>query len=393
MEQIKGFKNAWLLAEGGLVKTNLLIKDGVIDKIGDFECEGLIELSDDRIVIPGFIDQHTHGAVGCDAIDGEIGSLEKMARALAKEGTTAFLATTTTQSREVLEGSLRAIREYMEKSPDYGAEIIGVHLEGPFISREYMGAQLPEGVAAPDVDVFKHYEDISGGNIKLVSMAPEVDGAEELVSYLVSKGIVVSVGHSDATYNEVERAVKAGVSNVTHTYNAQSPLHHREVGVVGSAMLFDELYCEAICDGIHLSVPAVRLLKKNKPQDKFVLITDSIRAKYMPDGEYPEPGGQVMFVKNGEARLEDGTLAGSVLKMNDAVKNVMDWCGATLAEAVSFASYNPAVNLGVSHRMGSIKEGNLANLAIVDKDINVYQTVRRGKIIYSKENGEEQSDD
>ena len=381
MEQIKGFKNSWILTEEGLVKTNLIIENGLIKSIGDEVVEGLIELSEDKIVIPGFIDQHIHGAAGSDAMDGTKEDLSKIACALAKEGTTAFLATTMTQSQENIDKALTAVKEYIEESPESGAEILGVHLEGPFISKDFIGAQPLEYVAEPKVEVFKHYEEVSGNTIKLVSMAVEVEGASELVSYLASKGIVASIGHSNAKYADVEAAIKAGASNVTHTYNAQKPIHHREVGTVGSAMLFDELNCEAICDGIHLSGPAIKLLWKNKPADKFTLITDAMRAKHMPDG-VSELGGQVVIVKNGEARLENGTLAGSVLRMNNAVKNVMGFLGTDLATTVKYATCNPAKNLGVYDKMGSIKVGKLANFAIVDKDVNVYQTIRCGKVIY-----------
>lgn len=381
MEQIKGFKNSWILTEEGLVKTNLIIENGLIKSIGEEDVEGLIELSEDKIVIPGFIDQHIHGAAGSDAMDGTKEDLSKIACALAKEGTTAFLATTMTQSQENIDKALTAVKEYIEESPESGAEILGVHLEGPFISKDFIGAQPLEYVAEPKVEVFKHYEEVSGNTIKLVSMAVEVEGASELVSYLASKGIVASIGHSNAKYADVEAAIKAGASNVTHTYNAQKPIHHREVGTVGSAMLFDELNCEAICDGIHLSGPAIKLLWKNKPVDKFTLITDAMRAKHMPDG-VSELGGQVVIVKNGEARLENGTLAGSVLRMNNAVKNVMAFLGTDLATTVKYATVNPAKNLGVYDKMGSIKVGKLANFAIVDKDVNVYQTIRCGKVIY-----------
>ena len=383
MEQVKGFKNSWILTEKGKVKTSLLIENGKIAKIGDFESDGLIELPEDQIIIPGFIDQHIHGAAGSDAMDGTVEDLSKIACALAKEGTTAFLATTMTQSPENIDKALTAVKEYIESKPETGAEILGVHLEGPFISKDFIGAQPLEYVAAPNVEVFKHYEEVSGNNIKLVSMAVEVEGAEELVSYLDSKGIVASIGHSNAKYADVEKAIRAGASNVTHTYNAQKPIHHREVGTVGSAMLFDELTCEAICDGIHLSAPAIKLLWKNKPADKFVLVTDAMRAKHMPDG-VSELGGQVVIVKNGEARLENGTLAGSVLRMNNAVKNVMKFLDTDLETTVKYASSNPAKNLGVYDLMGSIAEGKLANLVVVDKDVNVYQTIRCGKVIFEK---------
>ena len=197
-----------------------------------------------------------------------------------------------------------------------------------------------------------------------------------------NQNIVASIGHTNATYVDVKKAVEVGATNLTHTYNAMKPLHHREVGTVGSGFLFDELNCECICDGIHVSGPAIQLLHKNKPADKMTLITDAMRAKHMPDG-VSELGGQVVIVKNGEARLENGTLAGSVLKMNNAVKNVMKFLNLPLEEVVKLASQNPAKNLGVFDQMGSIKEGKRADFVILDKDLNVVQTVRNGKVIYT----------
>lgn len=383
MKTVKGFKNAWILTEEGLKKTNLVIENGKISYIGDANFDGLTTIDEDKIVVPGFIDQHIHGAAGSDAMDGTKEDLEKIANALAIEGTTAFCATTMTQSPENIDKALSAIKSYIDENPDTGARILGVHLEGPFISKDFVGAQPIEYVAEPKVETFKHYEEVSGNNILIVSMAVEVEGATDLVSYLASKGIVASIGHSNATYKDCKNAIVAGAKNITHTYNAQKPVHHREVGTVGSAMLFDEFNCEAICDGIHLSAPAIQLLWKNKPSDKFTLITDAMRAKHMPDG-ISELGGQTVIVKNGEARLENGTLAGSVLKMNKAIHNVMGFLGTSLAQTVQYASANPAKNLGIYDKMGSIAIGKDANFAIVDQDVNVYQTIREGKVIFEK---------
>lgn len=377
---MKGFKNTWIVTEKGLEKTSLTYDEKFVT-IGKNE-EGLQELPEEYVVVPGFIDEHVHGAAGSDAMDGTMEDLGKIANALASEGTTAFLATTMTQSPENITKALKAVKAYRELSPESGAEILGVHLEGPFISKDFVGAQPIEYVAKPSVEVFKKYQDASGDCVRIVTLAPEVEGSTELIKYLVSQNIVASIGHTNATYADVKKAVEAGATNLTHTYNAMKPLHHREVGTVGSGFLFDELNCECICDGIHVSGPAIQLLHKNKPADKMTLITDAMRAKHMPDG-VSELGGQVVIVKNGEARLENGTLAGSVLKMNNAVKNVMKFLNLSLEEVVKLASQNPAKNLGVFDQMGSIKEGKRADFVILDKDLNVVQTVRNGKVIYT----------
>ncbi len=383
MKQIKGFKNSWILTEEGIVKTNLIIEDSKIIYIGDDTIDGLIELDNDKIVIPGFIDQHIHGASGVDTIDGDVDAIYKMACSLAKEGVTAFLPTTTNQSIEVIDASLKSIKEYMDKNLDEGALVIGAHLEGPFISKKYMGAQLPDYILKPSVEMFKHFEKTSNNTIKLVSMAIEEENGV-LVKYLKSKGIVVSIGHSAAGYEDIKKGIEEGVTCITHTYNGMRPLRRDEIGMVGSALLFDELYCELICDGVHSSKPAVKLLWKNKPNDKLILVSDALRTKYMPDGKYYELE-QVIILKGKEARLEDGKLAGSVLWLNDAAKNLMEFAGADFISAVKCASSNPAKNLGVFDIMGSIEVNKLANLVVVDKDLNVYQTIRNGKIIYNKE--------
>ena len=379
---MKSFKNARVYVDGqGLIKTDLLFDEKIV-KIGICESEGeAILLPDDAVVLPGFIDQHIHGAGGADAMDGTKEALDTIARALVKEGTTAFLATTMTQSRDNILSAMTAVREYGEGED--GARLIGIHLEGPFIAEEYKGAQPSEYVAKPDVRVFDAYNEASGGRIKIVTLAPECEGADALVSHLTDKGIVTSIGHTGAKCRDIEAAVALGAKNVTHTYNAQSPLHHREIGTVGSAMLFDELTCELIADAIHVSTPAMKLLYKSKPEGKLVLITDAMRAKGLPDGE-SELGGQRVFVKNGEARLADGALAGSVLSMNLALKNMIEKVGLTLEQACDLATINPAKVLGIENEAGSIREGKRADFAVLDGDYNVLYTVRGGEIIYKR---------
>lgn len=380
---MKGFINSWIVTEEGKIKGNLIIEDGKIASLGNESAQGLMELPENYTVIPGFIDEHIHGAMGSDAMDGTFKDLSTIAKALASEGTTGFLATTMTQSPENICHALNAVKEYREQNPEEGAEILGVHLEGPFIAKEHVGAQPIEYVQKPLVETFKVYEEASGNNIKIVTLAPEVEGAENLIKYLVSKHIVASVGHTGATYEDVKRAIAAGASNATHTYNAMKGVHHREVGTVGATFLFDEINAEIICDGIHVSAPAIQLLYKNKPHNKFTLITDAMRAKHMPDGMY-ELGGQPVIVKNNEARLENGTLAGSVLKMNLAVKNVMKFLNLPLEEVVKYATINPARNLHIDNVVGSIKVGKRANLVVVDENLNVIMTIRDGKVIYQK---------
>ena len=382
---MKGFKNVNVYIEGkGIVNTTIGFENGVITCL-EHACgiEELALLDEDMVVVPGFIDQHIHGAKGFDAMDGTIEALSGIAEALPKEGTTAFLATTMTQSPENINTALKAVREYKELNKPEGALLLGVHLEGPFISTSMIGAQPLEYVANPNVEIFKKYQEVSGNNIKLVSLAPEVEGGEELIKYLKETGVVASLGHTAAGYNDVEKAVNAGASNVTHTYNAQKAYHHRDIGTVGAALLIDDLNCELICDTIHVSVPAIKMVVKNKPHNKVTLVTDSLRAKQLEDG-ISELGGQTVIVKNGEARLENGALAGSVLLMNTAIKNVVEKCNVPFTDAIDMATINPARNLGVDKEMGSIALGKKANLTVLDKEYNVVMTIREGVVVYQR---------
>ncbi len=381
---MKGFKNILAYVKGqGIIRTNIGIEKGKIAYIGEDEgkIDEEIAAAGDALLVPGFVDQHIHGAGGADAMDGTEEALQTISATVAKEGTTAFLATTMTQSPANIDRALSAVKTVMDKGEFAGAAIVGVHLEGPFISPKHIGAQPLEYVAKPAKETFDAYQKKAGGAIKLVSLAPEVEGGLQLVEYLSQNGVVASIGHTGATHSDVAAAVKAGARNVTHTYNAQTPLHHREAGVVGSAMLFDELNCEAICDTIHVSIPALKLLYKNKPKDKFTLITDAMRAKGMPDGE-SELGGQKVFVQNGEARLANGALAGSVLRMNVAIKNFVQKAGVPLEEALDCASYNPAKNLGLLSDRGSIAVGKRADFALLTKEFEVAHTFVAGNCVY-----------
>ena len=378
MSQFKNVR-AYLPALG-VIRADIAFEDGVITSVTPHEDDGALENAGE-LVLPGFLDQHVHGAGGADAMDGSPEALATISAQLAQEGTTAFLATTMTQSEENLCKALSAIRETMVDGSLKGASLLGVHLEGPFISPKFIGAQPPQYVQAPTREQFDVYQKAAGGAIRVVSLAPEIEGALELTESLTQNGVAVSVGHSAAGYTDVMRAVKKGLSAVTHTFNAQSPVHHREIGVAGTAMLCDALYTEVICDTIHVSVPAIQLLLRNKPQDKVILITDSMRAKGVADGT-SELGGQTVYVKDGEARLADGTLAGSVLKMNEAVRNLVTKAGVSLVDAVRYASENPAKHLGVFHERGSIEVGKRADFVVLDSNFNVVKTIVGGKTVF-----------
>lgn len=380
---MKGFKNVIAYVENeGIINCDIAVENGIISKIGqNLDITEQLPYHKGEIVLPAFIDEHVHGANGADAMDGNTDALSKVATSLAREGTAAFLATTMTQSKENILNALSAVNAYIKGKNQNGAEILGVHLEGPFISEKHIGAQPLKYLSDPNVNVFDEYFNASGGCIKIVTLAPEEHGADALIKRLRELDVHASAGHTDAGYDDVENAKRLGLDAITHTYNAQRGLHHREIGVVGTALLDDDLYAEAICDLVHLSAPAVKLLIKNKPKDKLVLITDSMRAKYLPDGE-SELGGQKVIVKDGEARLISGALAGSILKMNDAIKNLVLKLDVPFNEAVDYASANPAKHLGLFDKLGSIKEGKRANFCVLTEEFEVSSTIRDGNVIF-----------
>ncbi len=379
---MKGFKNALIYINGkGIERTSLTVKNGKIESIGNKEPNEYYDIPEDAVVVPGFIDEHIHGSANCDAMDGTTEALETIARSIACEGTVGFLATTMTQSPENISKAMSAVKAYKSDKKDYGAEVLGIHLEGPYINKSKAGAQPEIYICDPSIEQFAKYNELSGNNIKIVTFAPESNGSKEFVEYLAKNNIRANVGHTAAKFALTKEALSWGATGITHTYNAQSAFTHREAGVVGAALLLDEYTCELICDTIHVSVPAIQILVKNKPADKLVLITDAMRAKNLGD-TVSELGGQTVYVKNGEARLADGTLAGSVLKMNDAVKNMVTKCGVDFCRAIDYASANPAKNLGLSDSLGSIAEGKNASFAVLDIDFKVLLTVRDGVVIY-----------
>ncbi|HEX7065277.1 MAG TPA: N-acetylglucosamine-6-phosphate deacetylase [Bacillales bacterium] len=368
------------------------IKDGKVEAleaqhdVGKTEPEEeVISLDPDYICIPGLIDVHIHGAAGADVTDGTPEALSTIAGALPAEGTTSFLATTMTQESAIIEKALDNAGSYWGAQSGSGcAEMLGIHLEGPFLSPKRAGAQPVNHIIDPDLERFRKWQEAAGGHIRLVTLAPEQAGGLELVRYLADNGVIASVGHSDATFEQVEEAIAAGASHVTHLYNGMRGLHHREPGVVGAALLRKELTAEMIVDGIHLRPEMVELAYRQKKKSGLVLITDAIRAKCLRNGTY-DLGGQDVIVKDGEARLASGSLAGSMLKMNDAIRNVMAYTGCNLAEAVQMSAANPAKELKIFDRKGSIAAGKDADLVILDRDLNVAMTLCRGEIAYERE--------
>jgi len=379
--------NARVLTEEGLIdKGFIYIKDGKIAETGQasslpaekYRHAEVIELPKNSTVVPGFIDVHIHGAGGADTMDATTEALNTMASILPQEGTTSFLATTITQDQGEILKALRNAADYISNHNHSGkAEVIGVHLEGPFINETRKGAQPADHIIAPDIELFAKMQGAAGNHIRLVTLAPEKENGYEFITYLAENGVIASIGHSDATYDQMAEAVKAGATHVTHLFNGMRGMHHRDPGVAGAALLFNELKIEMIADGIHVVPEMIDLSLRAKGTDGVILITDSMRAKCLKNGTY-DLGGQEVSVSDGKALLADGTLAGSILKMKESLKNMMEFSHITLEEAVKLASENPAKQLKIFDRKGSIAEGKDADLVVLDDDLDVSMAFCRG---------------
>ncbi|MGN1400042.1 MAG: N-acetylglucosamine-6-phosphate deacetylase [Bacillus sp. (in: firmicutes)] len=392
----KVYKNAVVYTENKIISNGYVrIEDDKIVEAGDAETLTdvndkhieVIELPEGTKIIPGFIDVHIHGAGGADTMDGTEAALHTMSTHLPREGTTSFLATTMTQSKQKIVQALKNAASYQKaKNPAGQAEVIGVHLEGPFINPCKKGAQPEQFILEPDIETFIEWQQAAGGTIKLVTVAPEMPNGTAFIKYLADHGVTASIGHTDSTYKEVKDAVEAGATQVTHLYNGMRGLHHREPGTAGAALLFDQLKVELISDGIHICPEMIQLAIKAKGTDGALLITDAMRAKCLKNGRY-ELGGQPVNVADGRATLDDGTLAGSILKMIDSVRNMLQFTDLTLEDIITLASVNPAKQAKVYERKGSIASGKDADLVILNKDLEIEETICRGVTAYKKQNG------
>ncbi|MEB3752330.1 N-acetylglucosamine-6-phosphate deacetylase [Geobacillus sp. FSL W8-0032] len=392
-------KNAAVYAETGTIEQGYVLIEGEkVAAIGPMSScptdagAEVIELSPRFSVVPGFIDIHIHGAAGADVMDATLKALRAMAEALPAEGTTSFLATTMTAPSEQIEAALRNVARYMAEANRPGAaEVLGVHLEGPFLSPKRTGAQHPRHLVDPNVSLFQRWQEAAGGHIRLVTLAPEREGGLELAAYLKQTGVIASIGHSDAVYDKVKAAIQAGVTHATHLFNGMRGIHHREPGVAGAVLMFEEVMCELIADGLHVAPPMVRFAYRNKGSDGLILITDAMRAKCLGDGRY-ELGGQEVTVRGQEARLADGTLAGSVLKLADAIRRVLDYTGCTIEEVIRMASWNPAKQLDILDRKGSLRPGKDADVVVLNERYEVMMTFCRGALAYRQRGERGKSD-
>jgi N-acetylglucosamine-6-phosphate deacetylase len=343
------------------------------------------EIFEGGIAVPGLIDVHVHGGQGISFGIGQLREdLEKYSAWAATNAVTGFLMSITGPDRDYISGTIIAYAEILGQVANWqGAIPLGLHLEGPFLNKEKHGAFNPEWIRNPDLEEMKHYIEIGNGWIKHVSMAPELDHAKEVAAFLVENGIKVSLGHSNTDYDTARDALQGNFKHVTHTFNAQSGLHHRAPGVVGAVLSSDNITAELIGDTHHVHPAAMQILVRCLGPDRVVLITDAMAGAGLPDGEY-ELLNQKVTVKAGKATLPDGTIGGSTATMISAVRTLVNEVGISLQDAIRMASLNPAKLIGLDNHFGSIEDGKEGNLVILNEKMAVQKTFVKGNLVFSK---------
>ena len=330
-------------------------------------------------IAPGLVDTHIHGYKNQDVMDNNAEGLKIMSEGLLECGVTSYLPTTLTSTKELLKDVAKTIGDtYQEVN---GAKIQGIYFEGPFFTEEHKGAQNPSYFGDPDIDTFHEWQEASGGLIKKIALAPERKGVKEFVNQVTQEGVVVALGHSNATLEEATEAVEAGASVFVHAYNGMRGLNHREPGMVGALLSLQHVFSELICDGHHVHPQAAEILMEKAGHDHVALITDCMMAGGMPDGDYVL-GEFPVVVKDGTARMKEGNLAGSILKLKEAIKNVVDWEIATPEEAIMMATWVPAVSCKIDDKCGLIRNGRDADFIVLNPDMTLAATYLDGEKRY-----------
>jgi len=385
MSNMLQINNAQVLLDSNFTKANLLINDGVIADISTSAIRSeVIKIVDasDLFVVPGFIDIHMHGAMGIDITNADINGLSTISEFVAYYGTTAWVASIISETEEITKRCIDTILAFMQSNYS-GAELLGIHLEGPFLNKELAGAMSPHLLRKGDLSLFERLRERAGDALKYITLAPEVEGVAEMICTIAKSGVRVSMGHTNADYSLTMRCIKDGVTGVTHTFNAMRLFHQHEPAVMGAALESD-IYCEAICDGFHLHPGSVRMLLKAKGYDRVIAVTDSTMAAGMPDGIH-KIGDKEIIVENGDAKLvENGVRAGSTLTSLKALHNLQAFTGEPVEKLSALLSANPAKFIGLSDRKGSISKGFDADIVILDKNSNLTMTIAGGRIVYEK---------
>ena len=371
-------KKVWIADQ--FIPAVIEMDGGKIVSIGEYGSKPADVDYGDKRIVPGFIDVHCHGAYEFDTNDAHEEGLRNWTKNIVSEGVTAFLPTTITQSFEVLSNAVANVAKVMEEGYE-GAEILGIHFEGPYLDMKYKGAQPPEHIVKPTIEQFKQYQEAAKGNIRYVTMATETDEDFELTRYLADNGIVVSIGHSAATYEQACMAYANGATCMTHVYNGMTPFNHRANGLVGAAFRLRTMYGEVICDGNHSTHAALNNYFLSKGPDYVIMITDALMAKGTPIGSRHIFGGhEILIYPDGSAHLtEIDSLAGSTLKMNDGLRILVEEALIPFNYAINACTLNPANCLGIADRKGSIRVGRDADLVVLDTDYSVIQTYCMGQ--------------
>lgn len=363
------------------------VRDGTIAEVGPVRADTPADRTLDagsRTLVPGFVDVHVHGAGGADVLDGSREALETMSRTLARLGTTSFLGTSFMQPQH---GSRHLPAAAEQVGGDLGgARLLGLHLEGPFINPGKRGGIPPTAIYPPSRRAMDEVLDLTGGTLRMMTLAPELEGNLAHVERLAGAGIVAAFGHSAAGYDETRAGVAAGISHCTHLYNAMSGLHHREPGPLVALHESADVTVELISDGVHVSGPVVRFTHRAFGLERCVCVTDAMRTAGMPDGRYLY-GGREFESRDGAARYLDGTLIGTALGLREVVLRFMEYTGCTFTDAVNAATLHPARAVGVADRKGSLAVGKDADLVLLDDDLSVWATIVEGEVVYLRGNG------
>lgn len=377
-----------IIPTGQIPDAAILVRDGVIEAVAPREGLSLPSAATEvkeigATAVPGFIDVHIHGAGGHDVMDSDSDALAGVSRKLAEFGTTSYVATTVTSSPDDTCRAVEGIAQYIGRQHDTGApraEVLGIHFEGPFLSKVRRGVHPTQWLQLPSQDLLDRFLKAAAGNARMITIAPELMGAAPCMDAAKKAGMVVSVGHTDATYEQARAAMARGARHATHVYNAMRPFTHRDPGVIGAVLTTPEVSAELIADGVHVDEIAMKILLQAKGAEHVVLISDGTSATGMPDGKYIL-GGIEVTVTGGVCRNAEGALAGSTLTLDRALRNIVN-LGIPLADAVRMLTLNPAALLGIEFKKGALRPGADADIVLLTQALKIQRVYARGALVH-----------